>query len=162
MSGANSGSFISNITDTYTSSTPIKYVTTLDSASYAALATGSTFSPDTLYVVSGALDIPGSDGILPFTGSITGSYTASLTDVGKVIEIGVGGDVRIPNVTFGRGDTITFFNNTTASISLKSSVTNTYIVGVNETITSASLLTRGLATALFSTGSTVILSGTVI
>jgi hypothetical protein len=70
VSGANSGSFISNITDTYTSSTPIKYVTTLDSASYAALATGSTFSPDTLYVVSGALDIP-PIGNTTISGSIT-------------------------------------------------------------------------------------------
>jgi hypothetical protein len=72
VSGANSGSFISNITDTYTSSTPIKYVTTLDSASYAALATGSTFSPDTLYVVSGALSIPNvTEGNIVVTGSIT-------------------------------------------------------------------------------------------
>jgi hypothetical protein len=58
-SGSFSGSFIDNITDTYTSVARVQHVVTLTSASYAALGTKDA---NTLYIVSGSTATTGSAG----------------------------------------------------------------------------------------------------
>lgn len=81
VSGGNSGSFISNITDTYLTSAPVRHIVTLDSASYAALASGSTFDDDTLYVVSGALELPQGGGTVDGNVVISGSVAGNVEDI---------------------------------------------------------------------------------
>jgi hypothetical protein len=91
----------------------------------------------------------------------TGSYTLQTTDAGKHIEIGSGGSVTIPDAVFADGDVVTLFNNTTGSITVTCSITTAYISGVDSDKASVSLLTRGLCTVFFASGTVCVISGSV-
>jgi hypothetical protein len=91
----------------------------------------------------------------------TGSYTLEATDTGKHIEIGSGGSVTIPDAVFADGDVVTLFNNTTGSITVTCSITTAYISGVDSDKASVSLLTRGLCTVFFASGTVCVISGSV-
>lgn len=99
---------------------------------------------------------------VPITGSEkTASYTLATGDVGKYVQVGTGGSVTIPNSTFAQGDIISIANNTTGNITVTCSTTNAYIAGVNTNKTSVTLATRGLATILFLSGTSCLISGNV-
>jgi hypothetical protein len=91
----------------------------------------------------------------------TASYTLATTDVGKYIQLGTGSSVTIPNSTFAQGDVVTLANNTTGNITITCSTTNAYITGVNTNKTSVTLATRGIASILFISGTSCLISGNV-
>jgi hypothetical protein len=86
VSGTLSGSAITNIGDTFTDVAPVNRIITLTSASYAALASGSTTDPNALYIVSGSTSgsIAGAalignntfSGSNVYTGSVQGNVVA--------------------------------------------------------------------------------------
>lgn len=91
----------------------------------------------------------------------TTSYTLATSDVGKLIEVGSGGSITVPNATFSAGDAILIFNNTSGSITLTMSITTSYIGGVNADDDSISLATRGVANILFISGTVCVVTGNV-
>jgi hypothetical protein len=99
---------------------------------------------------------------IPQSGSAkTTSYTLATGDVGKVIEVGSGGSITVPNATFAAGDAVLIFNNTSGSITLTMSITTSYIGGVNADDDSISLATRGVANILFISGTVCVVTGNV-
>jgi hypothetical protein len=99
---------------------------------------------------------------VPITGSEkTASYTLATGDVGKYVQVGTSGSVTIPNSTFAQGDIISIANNTTGNVTITCSTTNAYIAGANTNKTSVTLATRGLATILFLSGTSCLISGNV-
>ena len=94
-------------------------------------------------------------------GTKTSSYILQTADVGKYVQVGAGGSITIPDATFSEGDAISIFNNTTGSITITCSITTAYIAGVNSDKSSMTLLTRGVATILFISGTLCVVSGSV-
>jgi hypothetical protein len=102
----------------------------------------------------------GTSNVAP-VGTKTTSYTLQTSDVGKYVQVGSGGSITIPNATFSEGDAVSIFNNTTGSITITCSITTAYIAGVNTDKSSMTLLTRGVATILFISGTVCVVSGSV-
>jgi hypothetical protein len=99
---------------------------------------------------------------IPISGSEkTSSYTLVASDTAKYIQVGTGGSVTIPNSVFSQGDCVTIANNTSGSITITCSITTAYIAGVNSTVSSASLVTRGVATVLFLSATSCLIGGNV-
>ena len=97
---------------------------------------------------------------IPNSGAKTTAYTLVATDVGKFIELGTGGSVVVPASIFAAGDAISIFNNTSGSISCTcSAVTTVYKGGTDADIASFSVSTRGVATVLFITTTTAVVTG---
>ena len=97
---------------------------------------------------------------IPNSGAKTNSYTLVATDVGKFIELGSGGSVVVPASIFAAGDAISIFNNTSGSISCNcSAVTTVYKGGTDADISTFSINTRGVATVLFITTTTAVVTG---
>jgi len=94
-------------------------------------------------------------------GTKTGSYTLATGDVGKYVQVGSGGSITIPDATFSEGDAISIFNNTTGNVTITCSITTAYIAGVDSDKSSMTLLTRGVATILFISGTVCVVSGSV-
>ena len=114
------------------------------------------------------LSIPDNSGTIGFAGvprsgsAKTGSYTLAVSDVGQLIEVGSGGSITIPDATFATGDIVSIFNNTAASITITCTITTAYISGVNADDASVSLLTRGLCSILFISGTVCVITGSVV
>jgi hypothetical protein len=102
----------------------------------------------------------GTNNVSP-VGTKTASYTLETTDVGKYVQVGSGGSITIPDATFSEGDAISIFNNTTGSITITCSITSAYIAGINTDKSTMTLLTRGVATVLFISGTICVVSGSV-
>jgi hypothetical protein len=92
----------------------------------------------------------------------TGSYTLAVSDVGQLIQVGTGGSITIPDATFATGDIVSIFNNTTGSITITCTITTAYIAGVDADDASVSLLTRGVCSVLFVSGTVCVITGNVI
>lgn len=99
---------------------------------------------------------------IPQSGSAkTTSYSLATTDIGKVIEVGTGGSITVPDATFAAGDAIIIFNNTSSSITMTMTITNAYIAGTDTDKATISVATRGVANILFVTGTTCVVTGNV-
>ena len=99
---------------------------------------------------------------IPQSGSAkTTSYALATTDIGKVIEVGTGGSITVPNSTFAAGDAIIIFNNTSGAITMTMTITNAYIAGTDADKATISVATRGVANILFVTGTTCVVTGNV-
>jgi hypothetical protein len=99
---------------------------------------------------------------IPQSGSDkTTSYTLVTTDVGRLIGVGSGGSVTIPNATFSTGDAVSIFNNTTGNITITCTISSAYIGGVNTVKSTVTLATRGVATILFISGTVCVINGNV-
>jgi hypothetical protein len=99
---------------------------------------------------------------IPQSGSAkTTSYSLATGDVGKFIEVGASGSITIPDATFAAGDVVSIFNNTTGNITITCSITTAYIAGTDSDKASVTLATRGIATVLFISGTTCVISGNV-
>lgn len=97
---------------------------------------------------------------IPPVGAKTSSYTLTAADVGEFVELGSGGSIVVPASVFAAGDAISIFNNTSASISCTcSAVTTVYKGGTDADISSFSVTTRGVATILFITATTAVVTG---
>lgn len=99
---------------------------------------------------------------VPKSGSAkTAPYILATTDVGLFVEVGSGGSITIPNATFSAGDIVTIFNNTAGDITITCSITTAYSAGVDSDKATMTLVTRGLATVLFISGTVCVVSGNV-
>jgi hypothetical protein len=99
---------------------------------------------------------------IPQTGSDkTTAYTLVAGDVGKYVGVGTGGSIVVPTSTFANGDAISVFNNTTGNITITTSAPTAYIGGTNTVKTSITLATRGIATILFVSATTCVVTGNV-
>jgi len=99
---------------------------------------------------------------IPSSGSKTTTYTLATSDVGKFVTIGsTGGALIIPNSTFAAGDVVTIYNNTSSTMAVSVSVSTAYLAGVNTDVGTFDLATRGLATVLFISSTSCVISGNV-
>lgn len=123
-------------------------------------------APDTL-ASNVTCTLPASDCTLgylniPQSGSAkTTSYQLATTDVGKLIEVGTSGSITIPDATFGIGDAVVIFNNTSGNITITCSITTAYIAGTDTDKASVTLATRGLANVLFISSTVCVITGNV-
>lgn len=126
--------------------------TTFASANTTTTAYTVTFPAETMTV--GYKNIPP-------VGTKTSSYTLALGDVGKYVQVSTGGSITIPDAVFAEGDIISIFNNTSAAITITCTITTAYIAGTDADKATVSLATRGIATILFISGTTCVISGNV-
>jgi hypothetical protein len=99
---------------------------------------------------------------VPQSGSSkTASYTLVTGDVGEYILLGASGAIVIPDATFASGDVISIFNNTASTATITCSITTAYIAGTFTDKASMTLAAAGVATILFITGTTCVVSGNV-
>jgi len=130
------------------------------SNSYASTITPTTLSasrtvtlPDETFTV-GFRNIPA-------VADKTSSYILATADVGKVVGIGTGGSITIPDATFAAGDAVLLFNNTTGSVTITCSITTAYIAGTDTDKATMTLATRGVASILFVSSTVCVVSGNV-
>jgi hypothetical protein len=91
----------------------------------------------------------------------TTSYTLLAGDTGQFIQVGSGGSVTIPDGVFSAGDTVGIANNTSGTVTITCSITTAYLAGVDVSQASLTLATRGIATVLFLSGTSCIVTGNV-
>ena len=119
-----------------------------DGAAGATGATGATGE-------AGASNIPAS-------GTKISSYTAVIGDVGKFIELNVGGSIVLPAGVFAAGDTFAIFNNTSAGIVCTcSEVASVYKSGTDADIASFTVSTRGVCNVLYTSATVAVISGSI-
>lgn len=109
---------------------------------------------DFVKVASGFLNIP-------YVTDKTTSYSITPADVGRVVGVGTGGSITIPDATFSSGDAVLIFNNTTGSITITCTITTAYIAGTDLDKATVSLATRGVANILFVSGTVCVITGNV-
>lgn len=126
-----------------------------------------TMTPDTL-LGSRTVTLPDGGGNytlgyknIPYVTDKTSSYQLALADVGKVVGVGTGGSITIPNSVFGSGDSVLVFNNTAGDITITCTITTAYIAGTDEDKASVTLATRGVANILFISGTACVITGNV-
>lgn len=88
-------------------------------------------------------------------------YTLQTSDVGKVVGVGTGGSIEIPDSVFSAGDAVLVFNNTSGAITITCTITTAYIAGTDADKATVSLATRGLANILFVSGTVCVITGNV-
>lgn len=98
---------------------------------------------------------------IPAVADKTGSYSLLTSDIGKVVGVGSGGSITIPDSTFAAGDAVLLFNNTSGSVTVTCSITTAYIAGVDLDKNSVTLATRGIANILFLSGTSCVITGNV-
>jgi len=98
---------------------------------------------------------------VPPVGTKTGSYTLATGDVGKYVQVGSGGSITIPDATFSEGNAISIFNNTSGAITITCTITTAYIAGTFTDKATMTLAAAGVATILFISGTTCVVSGNV-
>lgn len=98
---------------------------------------------------------------IPAVADKTSSYSLLTSDVGKVVGVGTGGSITIPDSTFAAGDAVIIFNNTTAGITITCTITTAYIAGTDSDKATMTLATRGIASILFVSGTVCVVSGNV-
>lgn len=107
-----------------------------------------------------ATDEHGKIRAIPRSGSAkTSGYTLVAADVGRMVELGSGGSVTIPDGVFSIGDAVSIFNNTSGSITITCSITTAYKGGTDSDQATVSLQTRGVATILFISGTVCVING---
>tara|TARA_R100001126_G_C4860765_1_gene167210 strand:+ start:141 stop:1133 length:993 start_codon:yes stop_codon:yes gene_type:complete len=97
----------------------------------------------------------------PAVGTKTSGYTLATGDVGKYVQVGSGGSIVIPNSTFAEGDVVSIFNNTTGDVTITCTITTAYKAGEDADIATATLVTRGVATILFISGTVCVITGNI-
>lgn len=98
---------------------------------------------------------------IPAVADKTSAYTLAVGDVGKVVGVGTGGSIEIPNSTFAAGDAVLIFNNTAEDVAITCTITTAYIAGTDADKATVTLATRGLANILFISGTVCVITGNV-
>ena len=99
---------------------------------------------------------------IPKSGSDkTTTYTLATTDVGQFISIGTSGSISVPNATFSTGDVVSIYNSTASDATLSFVITNAYIAGSSTNKSTMTLAQKGVATVLFISGTTCVVTGSV-
>lgn len=110
--------------------------------------------PSTDSVTLGYLNVPP-------VGTKTSVYTLAAADVGKYVQLGTNGNVTIIDGVFAEGDVVTVFNNTANAISMNCAITTAYISGTDSDKATVNIASRGLATILFISSNTCVITGSV-
>jgi hypothetical protein len=129
-------------------------------AAEIAILDGATVTTDELNKLDGFDGDVGYKNI-PYTADKTSSYSLATSDVGKVIGVGSGGSITIPDATFSAGDAVVIFNNTSGDITITCSITTAYKGGDNTDNSSVTLATRGVCNVLFISGTVCVITGNV-
>jgi hypothetical protein len=98
---------------------------------------------------------------IPAVADKTTAYTLAVGDVGKVVGVGSGGSIEIPDTTFAAGDAVLIFNNTTGDITITCTITTAYIAGADADVASVTLATRGVCNILFISGTVCVITGNI-
>jgi hypothetical protein len=99
---------------------------------------------------------------LPASSSITTTYNPVVGDVGKILILGTGGTITLTAGVFAAGDAFSIFNNTSSAITCDvQAITTVYKSGVDGDVSSFSISTRGIATIVFVTSNTALVSGSI-
>ena len=98
---------------------------------------------------------------IPAIADKTAAYTLATGDVGKVVGVGSGGSIEIPDATFAAGDAVLVFNNTSGDVTITCTITTAYIAGADADVASVTLSTRGVCNILFLSGTVSVLTGNV-
>jgi hypothetical protein len=98
---------------------------------------------------------------IPAVADKTTAYTLAVGDVGKVVGVGTGGSIEIPDTTFAAGDAVLIFNNTTGDITVTCTITTAYIAGTDTDVASVTLATRGVCNILFISGTVCVITGNI-
>ena len=107
-------------------------------------------------------DANGNVRTIPQSGSAkTASYTLVTGDIGEYILLGASGAVVIPDAVFSAGDVVSIFNNTASTATITCTITTAYIAGTFTDKATMTLAAAGVATILFITGTTCVVSGNV-
>jgi hypothetical protein len=91
----------------------------------------------------------------------TASYTLQASDTGQFVQVGAGGSITINNSVFSTGDTVAITNNTNSNVTFTTNIDNAYISGLTTNYASMVLAPRGVATVLFLSANTCVVTGTV-
>jgi len=89
------------------------------------------------------------------------SYTLAANDVGRLIVVTTSGSVVVPNSVFASGDVVSVYNNTSANIIMTLNPVNSYVSGNNTTRANVNVSTRGIATILYVSSNTCVVTGSV-
>ena len=99
---------------------------------------------------------------LPASSSITTTYNPVVGDVGKILILGTGGTITLTAGVFAAGDAFSIFNNTASAITCDvQAITTAYKSGIDGDINTFNISTRGIATIIFVTSSTALVSGSI-
>ena len=98
---------------------------------------------------------------IPAIADKTTSYSLTTADVGKVVGVGSGGSITIPNSTFAAGDAVLIFNNTSGDVTITCTITTAYIAGTDADKATVTLATRGVANILFLSATACVITGNV-
>jgi hypothetical protein len=98
---------------------------------------------------------------IPAIADKTTSYSLQTSDVGKVVGVGSGGSITIPDATFAAGDAVLIFNNTAGDVTITCTITTAYIAGADADVASVTLSTRGVCNILFLSGTACVLTGNI-
>jgi hypothetical protein len=124
-----------------------------------------TVTNKTISGASNTLTVDGTNPVgfinIPAIADKTTSYTLATGDRGKVVGVGSGGSITIPNATFAAGDAVLIFNNTDSDVTITCTITTAYIAGADADVASVTLSTRGVCNILFLSGTVSVLTGNV-
>ena len=99
---------------------------------------------------------------LPASSSITTTYNPVVGDVGKILILGSGGTITLTASVFSAGDAFSIFNNTSSTITCNvQAVTTVYKSGIDTDVNTFDITTRGIATIVFVTSNTALVSGSI-
>lgn len=99
---------------------------------------------------------------IPQSGSDKSSaYTLAANDIGRLIVVTTSGSVVVPNSVFASGDVISVYNNTSANIIMTLNPVNSYVSGNNTSRANVNVSTRGIATILYVSSNTCVVTGSV-
>ena len=99
---------------------------------------------------------------LPASSSITTTYNPVVGDVGKMLILGTGGTITLTAGVFAAGDAFSIFNNTSSAITCDvQAITTAYKSGIDGDINTFNISTRGIATIVFVTSNTALVSGSI-
>lgn len=122
-----------------------------------------TLTNKTISGASNTLTVDGTNGVgyinIPYVADKTTSYTLTTADKGKVIGVGSGGSITVPNATFSAGDVVVIYNNTSGDIIITCDITTAYMGGEDVDKATVTLATRGVANVLFVSGTVCVITG---
>jgi hypothetical protein len=98
---------------------------------------------------------------IPAVADKTAAYTLTTAEIGKVVGVGSGGSIEIPDSVFAAGDAVLIFNNTAGDITITCTITTAYIAGADADVASVTLATRGVCNILFLSGTACVLTGNI-
>jgi hypothetical protein len=144
----------------------------------AIVLTNATGTLSNITLVAPALGVPASGNLIsctadgtnpvgykniPASSTKTTTYNPVVSDAGKIIILGTGGNVTLTANVFAAGDAFSIFNNTSNTITCNvQAITTVYKSGFDTDVNTFDLTTRGIATIVFITSTIALVSGSIL